>query len=307
MNFELFQPEYGSDEGLTGVDAVLCLLEVIRLRVGVDVDVDLVDARQRVQHTAVGLRVLQHGVAQHVGVLHLLVFLRVGEALALDAGHVDDVGVGHAIPEFGVLVVFVVAVLDVLLHLARQLQLDGRDEVELRVEVAHGLDEAVDGAAVFQVADEGDFKVLECALRLADAVEVEHALGGVLVGTVARVDDRHLRHLGGETCRAFNGVTHDDEVGVAGHHGDGVGEGFALLDARSGSAAEADDVAAQELDGRLEAQTRTGGRLEEERGDDAPVQQVLVRVFLEVLGDVEDMADFFRRVVADGNQAAVFQ
>ena len=292
---------------MTGVDTVLRLLEVIGLRVGVDVHVDLVDARQRVQHTAVGLGVLQHGVAQHVGVLDLFVFLGVGEALALDAGHVDDVGVGNGVLQLGVLVVFEVAVLDVLLHHARQLQLDGRDEVELRVEVAHGLHEAVDGTAVFQVADEGDFKVLKCALRLADAVEVEHALGGVLVGAVARVDDRHFRHLGGEACRAFDGVAHDDEVGIAGHHGDGVGEGFALLDARSGGAAEADDVAAQELDGGLEAQACTGGRFKEERGDDAPVQQVLVRVFLEVLGDVEDMADFFRRVVADGNQAAVFQ
>ena len=94
---------------------------------------------------------------------------------------------------------------------------------------------------------------------------------------------------------------------IAGHHSDGVGKRFALLDARSGGAAEADDVAAQELDGRLEAQARAGGRLEEERGNDAPVQQVLVRVLLEVLSDVEDVADFLRRVVADGNQAAVFQ
>ena len=292
---------------MTGIDAVLCLLEVISLRVGIDVHVDLVDARQRVQHAAIGLRVLQHGVAQHIGVLHLLVFLGVGEAFALDAGHVDDVGVGNGVFQLGVLVVFEVAVLDVLLNDARQFQLDRRDEVEFRVEVAHGLHEAMDGAAVFQVADEGDLKVFKCALRLTDAVKVEHALGGVLVGAVASVDDWHFRHLGGEAGRAFDGVAHDDEVGIAGHHGDGVGEGFALLDARSGGAAEADDVAAQELDGGLEAQACTGGRLKEERGDDAPVQQVLVRVFLEVLGDVEDMADFLRRVVADGNQAAVFQ
>ena len=74
-----------------------------------------------------------------------------------------------------------------------------------------------------------------------------------------------------------------------------------------GSAAEADDVAAQELDGGFEAQAGARRRLKEERGDDAPIQQVLVRVLLEVLGDVEDMADFLRRVVADGNQTAVFQ
>ena len=66
--------------------------------------------------------------------------------------------------------VFEVAVLDVLLDYARQLQFDGRDEIELRVEVAHGLHEAVDGSTVFQVADEGDFKVFKRTLCLADAV-----------------------------------------------------------------------------------------------------------------------------------------
>ena len=72
---------------------------------------------------------------------------------------------------------------------------DGRDEVELRIEVAHGLHEAMDGAAVFQVADEGNLQIFKCSLCFADAIEVEHTLGGVLVGTIARVDDRHFRHL----------------------------------------------------------------------------------------------------------------
>ncbi len=292
---------------MTGVDAVLCLLEVISLWVGIDVHVDLVDARQRVQNAAVGLGVLQHGVAKHVGVLHLFVFLGVWEAFALDTGHVNDVGVGDGVLQLGVLVVFEVAVLDVLLHHTRQLKLDGRDEVELRVEVAHGFHKAMDGAAVFQVANEGNLKVLKRALCLADAVEVKHALGGVLVGAVARVDDRHFRYLGSEAGRALDGVAHDDKVGIAGYHGDGVGERFAFLYTRSSGAAEADDVATQQLDGSLKAQAGAGGRLEEQRGDDAPVQQVLMRVFLKVLGDVEDMADFLRCVVADGNQATVFQ
>ena len=32
-----------------------------------------------------------------------------------------------------------------------------------------------------------------------------------------------------------------------------------------------------------------------------------MRVFLEVLGDVEGVADFLRRVVADGDEAVFFQ
>ena len=92
------------------------------------------------------------------------------------------------------------------------------------VEVAHGLYERVNGAAVFEVADAGDIEVFECALCFADGIEVEHALGGVLVGTVAGVDDGYGGYFGGVARGAFFGVAHDDEVGVAGDHDDGVVE-----------------------------------------------------------------------------------
>ncbi len=63
------------------------------------------------------------------------------------------------------------------------------------VEVAHGLNEGVNGATVFQVTDHRYVEVLKGALCLTDTVQVEHALGWVLVGTVAGVDDGHRSHL----------------------------------------------------------------------------------------------------------------
>ena len=55
-------------------------------------------------------------------------------------------------------------------------ELLGRDEVKHGVEMAHGGDEGVDGAAVFQIAHEIDVEVLQRTLCLVDRVEVEQAL-----------------------------------------------------------------------------------------------------------------------------------
>ena len=46
-------------------------------------------------------------------------------------------------------------------------------------------------------ANTSDVEVFEGALGFADRVEVEHALSGVLVGTISGVDDGHGGHFGG--------------------------------------------------------------------------------------------------------------
>ena len=131
------------------------------------------------------------------------------------------------------------------------------------VEVAHGLYERVNGAAVFEVADAGDIEVFECALCFADGIEVEHALGGVLVGTVAGVDDGYGGHFGGVARGAFFWVAHDDEVGVAGDHDDGVVEGFAFLYACSAGVAEAYNAGTELVGRTFKAEACAGGGFEE--------------------------------------------
>ena len=91
---------------------------------------NLVDAWQWVQHTTVRLRVFEHVVAEHIRILHSLVFFWVWETLALDAGHVDDVGMWDGIFQLGVLVIFQICILDVLLHDAWKFQFDRRNEVD---------------------------------------------------------------------------------------------------------------------------------------------------------------------------------
>ncbi len=55
-------------------------------------------------------------------------------------------------------------------------KLFGGHEMERRIEMAHGHDERVDGAAVLQVANEIDVEAFKCALCLIDRVEVQHTL-----------------------------------------------------------------------------------------------------------------------------------
>ena len=129
------------------------------------------------QDAQVGTGMFQHLVAQDVDILHPLVLHKVGEALALHTGHVEDIGISddffRKVRMFHVLDVVLAAVNFVFFG---HPQLVGSDEVESGVEVAHGHQQGVDGTAILQVADQEDIQVLQCALCLVDGVEIEHGL-----------------------------------------------------------------------------------------------------------------------------------
>ena len=116
-----------------------------------------VDTGQRMQDAQVGTGMFQHLVAQDVDILHPLVLHKVGEALALHTGHVEDVGISNdffrKVRMFHVLDVVLAAVNFVFFG---HPQLVGSDEVESGVEVAHGHQQGVDGAAIFEVTHKID-------------------------------------------------------------------------------------------------------------------------------------------------------
>ena len=151
----LFGAEDGGHECLADVDAVLSLTEVVGVGGAVDVGGNLVDARQGMEDAHVGFASLEHGGGEDAAVFNAFVFEGIGEALALHTGHVDDVGCGDDALDVGVLVVFESCVLDAHLDGRGEFELVGGDEVEGGVEVAHGLDEGMDGTAIFEVADGG--------------------------------------------------------------------------------------------------------------------------------------------------------
>lgn len=274
--------EHAADDGLTGVESVLCLLEVVGLRVVVDVVGDLVDTRQGVQDAQVRLRAFEHLVAQAVEVLHLFVLAQVGEALALDAGHVEDVrAVDDLLGELGLFVVVeVVAVAEVLVAVGHLEELRSH-EVEARVEEGERLYEGVHRAAVLEVADHGDVDVVEGALGLPDGIEVQEGLRGVLVGTVAGIDDRHVGDLGGVAGGAFQVVAHHDDVGVVADHLDGVLQRLALRGGGAGRITKTNDACTQAIARRFEAEAGAGRGLKEQGGYDFALEKVEVGVLFE--------------------------
>ncbi len=167
---------------------------------------------------------------QDVTVFQADVIFLVEEALFLHAGHVQDVQVGHGILQAaGLLVGDAVGLQHVLDDIIGYSQLFRADEHKADVlEAGHGLDEGVDGATKLQVAAQADGQVVQPAHPAANGHQVGDGLSGVLMAAVAGVDDRDAGITAGAQRGTLLGVAHGDDIGVAGHHTDGVGHALAL-------------------------------------------------------------------------------
>ena len=236
------------------------------------------------QDGEVGLCGLQLLGSQDVAVLQAQVVFLVEEALALDTGHVQDVQVGHHGFQIGGLGVGDALLLQsLLLDVAGQLQLSGRDKDEVDVLVAaESVDQGVDGTTELQIAAEAHGEVIQTALLTVDGEEVGQGLGGVVVAAVTGIDDRDVAELSCGIGGAFLGVAHGDNVGVAAHGVQGVAHGLALGSRAGVGLREAQDAAAQTQHGGLEGETGTSRGLEEQGS------QLLVCAGVLVLGGVLD-------------------
>ena len=99
----------------------------------------------------------------------------------------------------------------------------------MHVVVVEQLDERVDGAAVAEVAGEGDGEAGDGAEFFADGEEVEEGLGRVFEAAVAAVDDGDGGEFGGRRGAGFGRVAEDDGVAVAAERADSVLQGLAFL------------------------------------------------------------------------------
>src|SRR5262249_44645668 len=148
------------------------------------------------------------------------------------------------------------------------------------------VDVAAGDAAVGDVADQADRQAVDPALDLADGEDVEQALGRVLVGAVAGVDDAGVEVLGQQVRRAGDRVP--DDGGVDAHRLDvlgGVDERLALLHAGA-AGGKVLGVGAEALGGQAEARPRPGRRLEEEVEDDLAAQ--VAALAAAALADVDE-------------------
>ena len=144
-------------------------------------------------------------------------------------------------------------------------------------------------------------------LPFADGQQVEEGLGRVLVGAVARVDDRAAERPGEQLGRAGGRVPHDDDVRT---HGldvpRGIEQRLALPRARR-RGREVDHVGGEPLPRDLERRARAGRGLVEEVDDglaaeggdllDLPRPDLAQRG-----GGVEEQRDLGRVQLADPEQ-----
>lgn len=119
-------------------------------------------------------------------------------------------------------------------------------------------------AAKEDVAEDGDLLPVEGAEFIDKGEGVEQGLGGVGVGTVARIDDGNVDHFAQVVGGAGGRVAHDDDVGLKGLEvAGGIAEAFAFGKA-TGRSGDRDGVGREVLSGGFEGEAGAGAGLEKE-------------------------------------------
>ena len=246
--------------------AVECLTEIGGSGVVVHGHADFVHPGQGMEHAHLLFGQLHFFSGQHIAVLQPLILPGVVKPLPLNPGHVQNVQLGQGIFQGGDLLIGNVQLLEnIKPHKARQLQLLGGNQHKFDAGIAaHGLNERVDGAAVFQVAAEADGQVIQVSHLPGDGQQVCQGLGGVVVHSVTGVDDRDACIAGGNIGRAGHGMANGHNVSVAAENLGGVRHALAFGGGGGAGLGEANHIAAQLQHGRLKAEAGAGGRLKKQ-------------------------------------------
>lgn len=144
------------------------------------------------------------------------------------------------------------------------------------------------------IAEQADGKALEIAPLLANGKDVEEALGGVLVGSIAGIDDAAFEVVGKQGGCARDGVANDDDIDAHGFDVfGGVDEGFAFVDGGD-AGGKVGGFRAESAGCETETGAGAGGGFKEE-GDDGFAAKVVAFFALapagpdEVFGGIEQV------------------
>lgn len=218
------------------IHAIMCLAEICRAGIAVHLGGDLIYAWQRMHYGYVLLGALKQVVVHYIAALATEVARLVGKALALYAGHVYYIGLSQG----GLYVTCLGDVralgLKVRGNLPWHLKLIGGGKYHFVAKLSHEVSQAVNGASILKVAQEGYGLTADVALFLADSVDVQQGLGGVLTGAVATIDKGMLGYLGRLYGRAGLGMAHYYSIDVAVYGAQGILPGLALGLGRSAGA-----------------------------------------------------------------------
>ena len=154
-------------------------------------------------------------------------------------------------------------------------------------------------AAELEVAAEADGQVFKAALAPPYRKKVCERLRRMLVAAVARVDDGHVRAVGGDAGRALLRVAHDGDVRIAGDGADGVRDALTLGDGAGVRLREADHLAAQAQHRRLKAKARAGARFVEQCCQPLTGSYIFIgsRVIMDTVCKVHQVERFFQREI----------
>ncbi len=290
------------------VNAVVHLIEVGGAGVVVHVQLDLVDAGQRMQHRHILRCLLQQRFVQLVAAFQAQVFFLVEKALLLDTGHIQHIQMRQLGFKVSRLLIDLMGRLQRFsLHILRQAQILRRDEHEpVALKLAQRSGQGVDRPAELEVAAEADGQMIQPPLALADGHQVDHGLGGVRVAAIACIDDRHARIQGRPQRRTLFGVAHGNDVGIVAHDAGGVLHRLALAGTGQLCPCKAQRLAAQPQHGRFKRKAGAGGRLIEQGGQNAPIAQVGIgcRVGLHPVGKIQKGQLLFQRKAVGLNKVS---
>ena len=161
------------------------------------------------------------------------------------------------------------------------------------------LDKGMYGTPIFEVSDKSNVQVVQAALCLADGIQIKEALGGVLIGPVAGIDDRHFRHFGCIAGAALAGVSHDNQVCVVADHQYCVFQGLTLGHATVGSIREPYDTSSELVGCTFKAEAGSGRGFEEQGGNNFVGQDSLTRILCEFFRHIQQVQLLFFAEVGD--------
>ena len=232
---------------------------------------------------------------QNIEIFESDVILFVEEALSLYTGHVEEIELRDDILKFDALLIGISLFIQKVCDIVRDAQFRRGDEYKVDVIVARQcFDQRVHSPAEFEVAADPDREVVKPSLELSDRHHIQKRLGGMLVATVARIDDRNVGKAGRHIGCAFFIVTDGSDICEAGYNADRVSHTLAFGGGGLIGTGKTQSLSAQVHHGGFKTQSCPCAGLVEERRNLFAVAgvRVFIGVFLNVCSKIEELIEF---------------
>ncbi len=205
----------------------MCLFEVDSARGGIDFGENFINAWERMHDDGLILHLVDEFPINLIAAFEFLIVFSVFEAFFLNACLVENVdSTFESVEIFGFSechVMFGEVLFDIVTH-SESLR---RDKIYGDISiVSQEIGERTNGAAVFEITDEGDVYAIEFAEFALYGVEIEKGLRGVLTRSVSSIDNGYCGYEGGSFGCTFFIVSEDDDINIGIDDANGIFERF---------------------------------------------------------------------------------